>query len=363
MVAADRATGEPAGGVRLDELARVAAAELRGDPALVVSGVHSLERANACDLSFVVGRRYLEAAHASRAGALLVPRELAGEPWRAAVLVVDDPHAALAGVLERVYPPVPRPPGVHPTAVLGERTAVAAGAHVGAYATVGDDTVVSGGAVIHSHVAIGRWCRIGAGVELHPHVVVYDRTVVESGTIVHAGAVLGADGFGFADGSGGRKKIPQVGRVVLEAGVEVGANSTIDRATLDETRVGRGSKIDNLVQVGHNVTTGEGCILCAQAGIAGSARLGDRVIMGGQSGVSDHVVIGSGVRVAGKSAVFSAVADDATVAGSPAQPIAAWRRQVALAGRLADRLLSLRRRLAELERRAGVGEPEGGGDG
>ena len=182
---------------------------------------------------------------------------------------------------------------------------------------------------------------------LHPHAVLYDGTEVGAGSIVHAGAVLGADGFGYATHGGAHHKVPQVGRVVLEADVEVGANSTIDRATLGETRIGTGTRIDNLVQVGHNVEVGRHCILCGQAGIAGSARLGSYVVLAGQSGVAGHIELGDGAQVAAKSAALASVEPRTAVAGIPAIEMRKWRRQAVLLSRL-DEIV---RRLRAVEKR------------
>src|SRR6185295_9948094 len=190
---------------------------------------------------------------------------------------------------------------------------------------------------------------------LHPHAVLYDGTAVGANSVVHAGAVLGADGFGYATQGGAHHKVPQIGRVVVEAEVEIGANTTIDRATLGETRIGAGTKIDNLVQVGHNVRIGRHCILCGQAGIAGSTRLGDGVVLAGQAGVAGHIELGDRVQVAAKSAALAPVAPGAVVAGIPAVDLRQWRRQVALLSRLGE----MNRRLKALEKKLGVPRGEG----
>jgi len=214
------------------------------------------------------------------------------------------------------------------------------------------------GVVLHPHVVVGRRCHIGKGTVIYPQVSIYDDTLIGERVIIHSGTVIGADGFGFADHDGSRVKLPQVGRVVLEDDVEIGANSAVDRATLEETRIGAGSKLDNLVQVGHNVRIGRGAILCGQAGVSGSARLGDRVIMAGQSGVAGHLELGDDARVAGKSAVFKSVAAGEMVAGSPAVAAAKWRRQAAGLARLEE----LRRRLTQVEKELALmrqGQEEG----
>jgi UDP-3-O-[3-hydroxymyristoyl] glucosamine N-acyltransferase len=328
----------------LGELAGRLGGEVVGRPERRVGRIATLEDAGPEDLSFLTSGRYLAAARSSRAGAILVGRrvpELAADQ-----LVVADAPRALATLLEWFHPE-PRPePGVHPTAVIGEGARVDPSAFVGPYAVIGARSSLGPGAVVHAHAVVGEDCEIGAGAVLHPHVVLYRRVRVGAGSVVHAGAVLGADGFGYASGEGEHAKIPQVGDVEVGEDVEIGALSAVDRALLGTTSVGDGTKIDNLVQVGHNVRIGNGAILCGQSGVAGSARLGHGVVLAGQVGVSGHLTVGDGVRVAAKSAVLEPVAEGETVAGIPAVPIGAWRRQQALVRRLTE----IWRRLRRLER-------------
>lgn len=340
-------------GFRLAELAELIGGRVSGDPERTVEAVRSLEDAGPADLSFVGEAKRLGEARASRAGALLVAPELAGELSRD-LLVADDPRYALALLLARFHPPEPAVPGVHPTAVVAAGCAVDPSATVGPYAVLGEETVVAARAQVGAHVVVGRRCVVGEGAVLHPHAVLYDGTELGAGTVVHAGAVLGADGFGYATHGGAHHKVPQVGRVVLEAGVEVGANAAIDRATLGETRIGAGTKIDNLVQIGHNVRVGRHSILCGQAGVAGSARLGDHVVLAGQAGVSGHIELGDRAQVAAKSAALSSVAADAKVAGIPAIDLRRWRRQAVLLSRLEE----ISRRLRAVERRLGGADDE-----
>jgi UDP-3-O-[3-hydroxymyristoyl] glucosamine N-acyltransferase len=334
-------------GYRLAELAERVGGRVEGDPERAVEAIRPLESAGPRDLSFLKDPRYRAQAAASGAGALLVGPALADAALGRDLLVADDPSWALARLLAVFHPEERRPPGVHPTAILEPGSLVDPEAHVGPYAVIGAGSRIAAGAAVLAFVALGRDCVVGEGAVLHPHAVLYDGTEVGPGSIVHAGVVLGADGFGYATYQGAHHKVPQVGRVVLEADVEVGANSTIDRAMLGETRIGAGSKIDNLVQVGHNVVTGRHCILCGQAGIAGSARLGDYVVLAGQSGVAGHIELGDGAQVAAKSAALASVEPRTQVAGIPAVEMRKWRRQAALLSRLEE----IVRRLRAVEKR------------
>jgi UDP-3-O-[3-hydroxymyristoyl] glucosamine N-acyltransferase len=339
-------------GYRLADLADLIGGRVEGDPERAVEAIRSLETAGPRDLSFLKDPRYRGQAVASSAGALLVGPSLADAALGRDLLIADDPSYALARLLAVLHPGERRPAGVHPTAILEPGCAVDPSAHIGPYAVIGAGSRIAAGAAVLAFVAIGRGCVVGEGAVLHPHAVLYDDTEVGAGSIVHAGVVLGADGFGYATHGGAHHKVPQIGRVVLEGDVEVGANSTIDRATLGETRVGAGSKIDNLVQVGHNVEVGRHCILCGQAGIAGSTRLGNYVVLAGQSGVSGHIQLGDGVQVAAKSAALSSLEPGAVVAGIPAIEMRKWRRQAVLLSRLEE----MSRRVRALEKKLGEGE-------
>lgn len=330
----------------LGELAARVGGEVVGDPQRRVERIRTLDEAGSDDLSFLTSARYLAAARASRAGAILVGRRT--EELGADQLVVADPQRALAELLDWLHPEPRAAAGVHPTAVLGAGAEVDPSAHVGPYAVIGARARVGAGAAVHAHAVVGEECEVGAGAVLHPHVVLYRRVRVGANTVVHAGAVLGADGFGYATEGGVHTKIPQVGDVEIGSEVEIGALSAVDRALLGSTSVGDGTKIDNLVQVGHNVRIGRGAILCGQAGVAGSARIGDGVVLAGQAGVAGHLSVGDGVRVAAKSAVYESVGAGETVAGIPAVPIGSWRRQQALTRRLQE----LWRRLRAVERGA-----------
>ncbi len=338
-------------GLSLDELAALVGGRVQGDGTRRVVAVRPLEEAGPEDLSLLTAPRYRPAARDSRAGAILTTQALAGDPLLAGrdLLLAEDPGLALIAVLGRLRPPAAAVPGIHPTAVVDPTAQIDASATVGPYAVIGAGSTLAVGAVIGAHVVIGAGCRVGAGARVHPHAVLYDDTELGDRVIVHGGAVLGADGFGYVTAGRVHHKVPQVGRVVVEADVEVGANTTIDRATLGETRIGAGTKIDNLVQVGHNVRVGPSCVLCGQAGIAGSAELGTGVVLAGQSGVSGHIEVGDGTQVAAKSALLQSSERGARVAGIPAVDLAAWRRQASALGRLP----ALFRRVRSLEKKLG----------
>lgn len=348
-------------GYRLAELAELVGGRIEGDPERAVETIRILEEAGPADLSFLTSPRYRPQALASSAGALLVGKAVAD---RAALgrdlLVVDDPGYALAVLLAHFHPSGSREPGVHPTAILEPGCVVDPSAHIGPYVVIGEGSRIGARAQLHAFVAVGRRCVVGEGAVLHPHAVLYDGTEVGEASIVHAGVVLGADGFGYATHGGAHHKVPQLGHVVVAAHVEIGANATVDRATLGATRIGEGTKIDNLVQVGHNVQVGKHCILCGQAGIAGSARLGNGVVLAGQAGVAGHIQLGDRVQVAAKSAALASVEKGTAVAGIPAVEMRKWRRQTVLISRLEE----MSRRLRALERRLGEqpGEPNESGE-
>ena len=334
----------------LGELAALVEGEVRGNPERTVAAVRSLPAAGPDDLSFLTQARYRDEAVKSAAGALLVGSDDPELPHD--LLICANPALAVAELLRHFHPPASPPPGVHATAVVGAACTIDPQASIGPYVVIGDDCRIEAGAVLHAGVVLGRSCRVGAGSVLHPRVVLYDDTELGARVIVHSGAVLGADGFGYAVGAGRIVKVPQVGRVVVEDDVEIGANTTIDRAALEETRIGAGSKLDNLVQVGHNVRLGRGCMLSGQVGLAGSATLGDGVVMGGRAGSAGHLEIGAGAQVAATGVVFQSVPPGAKVGGTPAIPLAQWRREVMLLPRLGE----LFRRVRRLERAVAAGE-------
>jgi UDP-3-O-[3-hydroxymyristoyl] glucosamine N-acyltransferase len=345
----------------LRALAEALGVPLEGDPDVVVSGVAPLESAGAEHISFLTDGRHVTAARASRAGAFLAAVD--APPLPAPVLRAPAPRLALVRLLELFAAEEPAPTGTHPTAVVEAGAHVDPSASVGAYAVVEPKAVVGAGVRLGPFVYVGRGAEIGAETILHARVVVLDRVRIGRRVIVHAGAVLGADGFGFAPDAGRYRKIPQIGGVVIEDDVEIGANTTIDRSTVGDTVIGRGTKIDNLVQIAHNVHVGADSIIAAQSGVAGSSRLGRGVVLAGQVGVPDHVTIADGVVLAAQSGVVGDLRETGTYLGTPARPVGETRRVWAVAVKLpelARRVRELERRLERLERGAGGTAADGG---
>lgn len=334
----------------LEELARRLDVEAVGDGSIRLTGVRSLADAGPRDLSFLHNPKYVDDARASRAGAILVA-SAAELPGRA-LLVTPEPYLALARALALFHPPVRPPTGVHPTAVVSPEATLGADVSVGPHAVVEDGASIGDRTIVGAGCVVCRGATLGADCLLHPRVVVETGCRVGDRCILQAGAVIGSDGFGFATVGGVHHKVPQVGIVVLEDDVEIGANVTVDRAALEETRIGRGSKLDNLIQIAHNVRLGEGCLLAAQTGIAGSTTVGDHVMFGGQSGAIGHLEIASGALVAAKAAVYKSLPEATMYSGIPARPHGEWMRShanLARFDRLKERIRKLEQRIAGLE--------------
>jgi UDP-3-O-[3-hydroxymyristoyl] glucosamine N-acyltransferase len=329
-------------GCRLD-----AGGERAGDAAIV--GVADLATARADEIALFAHPRYKADAAATQAGAVIVAED--APPLGRPLLRARSPFLAFAKALALFHAP-PRPlPGISPQADIAAGAVVDPAATIGPFVAVGAGARIGAGSVVDSHVAIAAGAVVGRDCHVHAHVSIRERVVLGDRVVVQNGAVVGSDGFGFTrDADGRHVKVPQVGTVVVEDDVEIGANTTIDRATVGETRIGAGSKIDNLVQIGHNVRLGRDVLLAAQVGISGSATLEDRVTLGGQVGVQGHIVIGRGAIAAGQSGVTNSVEPGRFVTGYPAIDNRAWRK----ASVVFAQLPALRERLKAVERRLGL---------
>ena len=311
------------------------AAQAKASPGgLMLTGVAPLQTAGPGDVSFLDNRKYAAALAETRAGAVIVHQDMADRvPPTAIAIAAAEPYVAWARVAALFHPMPPVQPGVHPSAVLAADASIDPGAEIGplavicARAQIGPRCLVDAGAFIGAGVVLGADCRIGAHASLS-HALLGDRVVV------YPGARIGQDGFGFAAAGKDFLRVPQLGRVVLEDDVEIGANTTIDRGSLRDTRIGAGSRLDNLVQIGHNVSLGRGCVIVAQVGISGSTILEDHVMVGGQAGLTGHLRIGSRARIGAQAGVMSDVPAGADVVGSPAQPMREFFRHIAVLRRL-----------------------------
>ena len=297
---------------------------------LEITGVASLADANPGDLSFFGNPKYIQGLRKSRATAALVPHGF-GEDVSAVRIWVDNPAASFSALLPAFAPePVCFPEGVHPTAVLGEGAQLAAGVRIAPYVVIEPGACIGAGSIIGAHSYIGHRSSVGENCHIFPHVTIRERCTIGNRVVLHSGAIIGADGFGYEFRDGAQQKIPQTGIVQIDDDVEIGANSTVDRARFGRTWIQRGTKIDNLVQIGHNVTIGEHCILCSQVGISGSTRLGNFVTLAGKVGLSGHIELGDGVNFGARSDIAKNVPAKSIMFGAPAQPIRDYKANYAL---------------------------------
>jgi UDP-3-O-[3-hydroxymyristoyl] glucosamine N-acyltransferase len=338
--------------VRLGELAERIGCRLDGDAAIQVVGVRALEEAGPTDLTFVTDARYLSRLLASRAGAVILPES--APPADRPALRSANPYLTLARALAALHPTGPAHAGIHPSAVVAGDARVDPEASIGPLCVIGAGAEIGAGTVLDAQVFLGAEVRIGRECRIYPQVTLRERTQLGDRVTVHAGAVIGADGFGYAREGARYVKIPQVGQVIIEDEVEIGANATIDRATLGATRIGRGTKIDNLVQIAHNVQVGEDTVIVAQVGISGSTRIGRRVTLAGQVGIVDHVTIGDDVIVGAQAGVTKDIPEGTIVWGTPAAPQREVKRRLAAVARLPELAKAFRaveERLRALEAR------------
>lgn len=361
MTANDSASHDGLGGegpptLTAEAIARVVGGSVLGDASVVLRAVAPLERAGTDELTFLAHERYAHLLAESSAGAVLISPELAEAAseaqkggWSGCRIVVAQPYEAMLRVIPLLHPPAPRRRGIHATAVIERGASIGRDVSVGAYSVVGEGAVLEDGVVVGTHCSIGRGVRVGAESWLADSVTLYPGAEIGQRVRLHAGVRVASDGFGYLQIGGAHEKIPHVGRCVVEDDVEIGANSTLDRGSVDDTVIGAGTKIDNLVHIAHNVRIGRLCLIMAQVGIAGSVRVGDGCILAGQVGVSGHHTIGAGARLAAQAGVFGDIPAGETWSGYPARPHKEALRAHAALFKLAGLLRRMERLLARAE--------------
>ncbi len=304
-----------------------------------ISGIANLQNASIGDLSFLGNQKYKSFVKKSNASILLLPRDYLGEPKPNQIFVrLENPSLALADVCkileEKLFPPVQ--PGVHPSAVVEENAVIDSSVSIGAFSYIGSNAQIGPHCQIGTHCHVGADCVVGEKSLFHPGVKLLARCEIGRRVILNAGVIIGSEGYGFDQSEGTHRKTPHLGKVIVEDDVEIGANTCIDRARFEETRIGQGSKLDNLVQVGHNVRIGKNCLIVAQVGISGSVIMEDDVMVGGQAGFAGHLKVGRGAKIAGQSGITKDVEAGAFLKGNPALPF-----------HLAQRISVLQRKLPE----------------
>jgi UDP-3-O-[3-hydroxymyristoyl] glucosamine N-acyltransferase len=335
--------------MKLGQIAERLGCELEGNAQLEITGVAGIEEAKAGELTFLVNRKYRPALETTAASAILVSKD-AG-PMRMAALRSANPYLDFARAIELFHLAQQYAPGVHPTAVVAKSATIAAGAHIGPYCFVDEDVRIGRNAVLHSFVAVYRGARIGDDFFAHAHACVRENCRIGNSVTLQNGVVVGSDGFGFARQENGHwYKMRQAGITVVEDDAEIQAHSAIDRATIGETRVGRGTKIDNLVQVGHACKVGEDTLLCGQVGLAGTTHVGSRCILAGQVGAAGHLTIGDDATLTAQSGVPTDVPAGKVYSGYPAMENLAWRKSVAVFNRLPELQKELRELREEVRR-------------
>jgi UDP-3-O-[3-hydroxymyristoyl] glucosamine N-acyltransferase len=338
-------SGDGASTITAEAIAALVSGELIGDGSASVSGVAPLDRADASHLSILSSAKYAPMLAKTKAGVVLIDpdfRDVVGAP--AARIIVKQPLEKLLSLLPRLYPEKPTSPGVAATARIGRGATLGERISIGEYVVIAPGAKLANDVVIGAHSVVGEDASIGEATRLWPGVTIYPGAILGNRVTIHSGARIGCDGFGYVFRDGAHNKIPHVGRCIIGDDVEIGANTTIDRGSIDDTVIGRGTKIDNLVHIAHNVRIGEKCLLMAQVGVAGSVTIGDGAILAGQAGISGHLTIGAGARVAAQAGVFGDIPAGETWSGYPARP----HREALRASAALFKLAGMMRRLEKL---------------
>lgn len=343
-------SGERACTLTAGAIAALSGGELRGDADKVVDSVAPLDRATLNQLTFLADRRYAEHLMNASAGVVLITPELADSPGTPACrIVVARPMESLLAILPKLYQAQSIVPGVHHSAVIGKGAKLGARVSIGEFVVIGPNATIGDDVSLGAHSVVGGGVKIGNGSRLFPQVTLYSGAEIGDRVVLHSGVRIASDGFGYVFNSGRHEKIPHVGRCIVGDDVEIGANTTIDRGSIDDTVIGAGTKIDNLVQVGHNVRIGRLCLIMAQVGIAGSSRIEDGCIIAGQAGLGGHINVGKGARIAGQSGVFGDIPAGESWSGYPARPHRESLRATAALFKIAGMMKRLENLLRERE--------------
>ena len=336
------------------EIAARLQGRIEGNPKAIITGLAGIREADKGDLSFIATSRYVATAAVTKATAVIVTEDW-NRPCSATLIRVNNPDKAFAEAAQWFAPPpVTFPPGIHPTAVVADSAKIGSNVFIGPYCVIEPDVVIGNKCVIYAHCYIGHGSRVGDDCKFYPHVTIREYTQIGKRAIIHNGTVIGSDGFGYVQAGAVRKKIPQIGIVVIGNDVEIGANVTIDRARFGQTRIGNGVKMDNLIQIAHNVIIGDNCVVVSQVGISGSTSIGERTILAGQAGIVGHLEIGSDVIIGAQSGVSKDIPAGSYFTGSPAIPHDRYLKTQARIARLPelkDKVTLIEERLVRLEQK------------
>ena len=339
---------------KVKDIAKFINGELAGDGEILINGLNGVNEAKEGDLAFILNAKAMELIKTTKASCLVVPKNIMGK-FDKPIIKVDNPSIAFSRIIEFIMPErIPHPKGIHPTAVIAKTAEISKGAALGPYTIVEEGASIGTNTTIYPFCYIGKNTKIGKNCIIYPNVVIREEVTIGNGVIIHPGGVIGGDGFGYDSQKDGTYiKIPQLGTVVIEDDVELGACVTIDRARFNKTVIGKGSKIDNMVQIAHNVIIGPNCVIAAQSGIAGSAEIGKNVIFGGQVGVKDHVKVGDFVIAGAKTGIHKSYPANTVLFGYPAKPVEKARELIAAVGllpKLFGRVKALEAKIKELEK-------------
>jgi UDP-3-O-[3-hydroxymyristoyl] glucosamine N-acyltransferase len=330
------------------EIASLLGGEVRGDGSTVLKHFAQFDAAQPGDLTFAENADFFARAEQGAASAIIVDGSFTSA--RKVLIQVPNARIAFAKVMALFFPEPAAPAGIHPTAILAGSAKIDPTAHIGPYCVIGENTRIGPRSALLGGNHVGPDCQLGEEVKLFPNVTVYARTQIGNRVRIHAGTVIGSDGYGYVQDAGIHRKVPQIGNVIIGDDVEIGANVTVDRGALGSTVIGKGTKIDNLVQIGHNVVVGEHCLLVSQVGIAGSSKLGNYVVLAGQVGIAGHLTLGNQVTVSAQAGVMHDIPNGQTWLGSPAQPDRLTKRQMIAVQHLPELL----RRVSALEKQSGA---------